>query len=196
MKFFIIIIASLLIFQSCKNSSSSQSEAKDNTGDYELRKKELELKEKELDLREKEMKFNAKQKKIPAEEVKIFIENWATIQTNKAIDSYIKLYSPDFQGIKKTKTGKTTYYNYVEWINDRTKMYSSAKNLLLSAYDIKVVSFNETTGNTRVQFTQFYSSENYQDEGMKVMELSRDDSGNIRILKEEMVYSGEVTDGC
>lgn len=196
MKFFIIIIASFFIFQSCKNSSGSRSEAKDNTSDYELRKKELELKEKELDLREKEMKFNAKQKKIPAEEVKIFIENWATIQTNKAIDSYIKLYSPDFQGIKKTKTGKTTYYNYVEWINDRTKMYSSAKNLLLSAYDIKVVSFNEATGNTRVQFTQFYSSENYQDEGMKVMELSRDDSGNIRILKEEMVYSGEVTDGC
>lgn len=196
MKFFIIIIASLFIFHSCKNSSNSQSEVKDNSNDYEFRKKELELKEKELDLKEKEMKFNAKQKKIPAEEVKIFIENWANIQTNKAIDSYIKLYSTDFQGIKKTKTGKTTYYNYSEWVNDKRKMYSSAKNLLLSAYDIKVVSFNESTGNTRVQFTQFYSSENYQDEGMKVMELSRDDSGNIRILKEEMVYSGEVTEGC
>jgi hypothetical protein len=29
-----------------------------------------------------------------------------------------------------------------------------------------------------------------------VMELSRDDSGKVKILKEEMVYSGEVLEGC
>lgn len=166
------------------------------SNDLELRKKEIELKEKELELKEKEMNFNAKQKRIPSEEVKVFVETWANFQTNKAIDAYSNLYSTEFQGIKKTKSGKTTYFNYSDWINDRRKMYTSAKNLYISAYDIKFVSFNEATGNTKVQFTQYYSSENYSDEGMKIMELSRDNSGNIKILKEEMVYSGEAMDGC
>jgi len=199
MKHLILIIAFTTILNSCKNSTGGNSDSKelqDRTSDYEIKKKELELKEKELDLKEKEMEFNAKLKRIPPEEVKVFIENWANVQTNKALDSYTSLYSSEFQGIKKTKTGKTTFYNYSEWINDRRKMYSSAKNLVLSAYDVKVVSFDPNTGNTKVQFTQFYSSENYQDEGLKVMELIRDHSGSIKILKEEMVYSGEVTEGC
>jgi len=196
MKFLILIIASLFLFQSCNNSSSNEMETQKASNDLELRKKELELKEKELELKEKEMKFNAKQKRIQQEEVKLFVENWATLQTNKAIDAYTNLYSTDFQGIKKTKTGKTTYFNFSDWMNDRRKMYSTAKNLFISAYDIKVVSFNEATGNTKVQFTQYYSSEKYSDEGMKLMELNRDDSGEIKILKEEMVYSGEVMDGC
>jgi len=196
MKIFILIFAFMFLFQSCKEGSSIQQENSTSQSDYEIKKRELELKEKELDLKEKEMKFNAKQNRIQQEEAKIFIESWAAIQSNKAIDSYISLYSPDFQGIKKTKSGKTTYFNYSEWINDRSKMYTSAKNLSVSAYEIKLITFNETTGKTKIQFTQYYSSENYQDEGMKVMDLIRDDSGNIKIIREEMVYSGEVMEGC
>lgn len=178
MKFLILIIASLFLFQSCNKSSSNEIDTQKASNDLELRKKELELKEKELDLKEKEMKFNAKQKRIQQEEVKIFVKNWTTLQTNKAIDAYTNLYSADFQGIKKSKTGKTTYFNYSEWMNDRRKMYSTAKNLFISSYDIKVVSFNESSGNTKVQFTQYYSSDNYSDEGIKVMELSRDNTGD------------------
>lgn len=48
MKIFMLLIASLFIFHSCKNSTSTQTEAKDNSNDYKLRKKELEIKEKEL----------------------------------------------------------------------------------------------------------------------------------------------------
>jgi hypothetical protein len=191
-----LLLCLLISSYSCKNSSSNQADVKENPGEFELKKKELELKEKELDLKEKELKLNAKQRKIPQEEVKAFVENWANIQTNKAMDLYIKLYSEDFQGIKKTKSGKTSYYNYNEWIDDRRKMYSTAKNLYISVYDVKTVLYNDSNGITKVQFGQYYYSENYSDEGIKVMELSRDDSGNIKILKEEMIYSGEVVDGC
>lgn len=196
----VILLFIGLIFLSCKSNSSSTPDAKAQseniTSEYENKKKELELKEKELDLKEKEMKLNSKLNRIPSEEAKVFIENWASIQTNKAIDSYSRLYSDEFQGIKKTKTGKTSFYNYSEWMNDRRKMYSSAKNLSISAYDISVVSFDPNSAETKVQFTQYYYSDSYSDEGMKIMHLKRGSSGEIKIIKEEMVYSGEITEGC
>lgn len=195
----ISIIAIVISVYSCKNSSGGSTGIKQSTeisSEYEIKKKELELKEKELDLKEKEMKLNSKLKKITPEEVKVFIENWASIQTDKRIDEYISLYSTEFRGVKKSKSGKTSYFNYDEWINDRRKLYVSAKNLYLGAYNIRIISFDPNSGNTKVQFTQYYSSNDYQDEGLKVLELLRDDSGNIKIIREEMIYSSEVVDGC
>ena len=57
-------------------------------------------------------------KKLTENEIKIFINEWLNHQNNKNISQYLSLFSTDFNGIKRTKSGKTTYLNYYEWCED------------------------------------------------------------------------------
>ncbi|MBK8300439.1 MAG: SPOR domain-containing protein [Chitinophagaceae bacterium] len=103
--------------------------------------------------------------------------------------TYSNFYSQNFQGIKRIKSGQVYYYNHDEWINDRTKMYTSAKNLVMTVSNVKI------TGNTgkaaQVNFTHGYSSNAYKDIGVKQIEIEKADDGRIYITKEEMLNSSD-----
>jgi len=194
MKKLIFIFIILPVLSSCSKSQSENLEiiSQENSA-IELKKKELELKERELDLKEKEInKESLKKKKCTQDEVETFLQKWASYQSNKNLNSYIKCYSNSFEGIKRTNSGKRSYYDYNGWISDRSKMINNNSNILVSTYNIKVIGFDENSGITRVTFSQYFSSDNYADEGTKEMMLTKDDNGNIIIKKEEMIDSYKV----
>lgn len=193
MKIFTFML--LLLFLVCSMISCSKNN--NSTITDEIKRKELELMEKELELKEKEiLKEKMLKKKITLEEAKLFVENWAALQSNKALSAYFNLYSQDFQGIKRTSSGKIYYYNLNEWRDDKTKICSRNKYLYVSGTNITITGFDDTNGETKVQFTQYYSSDNYSDEGAKILHLTKDENGNIKILKEEMIYANEIIEGC
>jgi hypothetical protein len=105
--------------------------------------------------------------------------------------TYSNFYSPNFQGIKRIKSGQTYYYNHDEWIKDRTKMYTSAKNLVMTVSNVKIT---ENTGKTAtVNFTHGYSSNAYKDIGEKQMHIEKAGDGKIYVTKEEMLDSYDPT---
>lgn len=167
----------------------------------EIKKKELELKERELDLKEKELK----EKNNPNSNFEIsdnslnkFVNEWVGYQNNKNYSAYINCYSTDFKGIKRTKSGKTTNYNYSEWTEDRIKMYSSAKNLFISTADFEVKQINNTSQAAVVIFMQYYTSAGYSDEGKKMLKI-KNENGIYKIYFEELFYSTDTIpdeEGC
>ncbi len=131
---------------------------------------------------------------ITVGEAKSFINKWQAYQNNKQISDYLSLYSSDFSGIKRTKSGKTYYLNYSQWVSDRSAMYSKAINLYIGVYDVKVNI--ENSGNTaKVSFQQTYSSNQYSDEGIKIVKLKRNSNGELAITNEELIYSTETFEG-
>ena len=120
-------------------------------------------------------------------EIFSFLNEWLNAQNNKNIVTYSSFYSQDFQGIKRIKSGQIYYYNHDEWITDRTKMYTSAKNLIMTVSNVKITGNNGREA--RVNFTHGYSSDAYKDIGEKQIEIEKADDGKIYITKEEMLNS-------
>lgn len=137
---------------------------------------------------------NKKKITITESEVKNFIYQWQTNQNNINIDAYLSQYSTDFQGIKRTKGGKTIYMNYTEWADDRRKMYSSAKNLYIGVSDLVVKELNTDNNTATVEFYQKYSSQKYSDEGQKVIKVKKNANGELKIYYEELLYSIETSE--
>lgn len=127
--------------------------------------------------------------KVNQAEAAIFINNWCSVQSNKEMGQYANLYAPDFQGIKRTKSGKTHYYNCSEWLSDRSKLYKRVRYLSVTADNIAVKDFDSGSQLTTVQFTQRYSSDRYNDQGTKLVKLRKAVDGSIRIANEEMLSS-------
>lgn len=132
---------------------------------------------------------------INANEVIELINLWQIYQNSGNISGYLSLYSYDFQGIKRTKSGKTFYLNYSEWSADRTKMYSTAQSLYIGVTDIKITELDNANGTAKATFTQFYTSANYSDEGMKVLKVKKDDNDKLKIYFEELIYSIDTIPG-
>jgi hypothetical protein len=128
-------------------------------------------------------------KKLTENEIKIFINEWLNHQNNKNVSQYLTLYSTDFNGIKRTKSGKTTYLNYYEWSEDRRKMYEGAVDLNISIGEINIIENNDQSATAKIEFIQYYSSAKYSDEGKKVMNLRRANDNSIKIVFEELVYA-------
>ncbi|MBX7044238.1 MAG: hypothetical protein K1X86_00245 [Ignavibacteria bacterium] len=171
-----------------------------NTSD-DIKKKELELKERELNLKEKEL-LNQNSASgsftLSNNSLNNFVNEWVSFQNNKNYSAYISCYSSDFNGVKRTKSGKTTNFNYSEWTQNRIKMYSSAKNLFISTSDFEVKQINNSSQAAVVLFMQYYSSDNYQDEGKKMLKI-RNENGAFKIYYEELFYSTDVineNEGC
>lgn len=182
----LLVVISLSVLSCKKNSENS------NLSD-ELIRKEIELKEKEIALKEKEIeRKETEQTKLSQSEVEAFVEKWISFQNNKAVNAYASLYDPSFRGIKRTKSGRTYNYDYSGWIADRTKMYRGTNYLNINASDIKLVGFDQSNGHSKVGFMQTFFSDNYSDEGMKIMTLIKDRSGEIKISYEELLYSKEA----
>jgi len=69
-------------------------------------------------------------------------------------------------------------------------MINDATDLELSI-DINDINTN-SRGTAEVRFMQTYRSEKYSDEGEKIIKLKVDDFGNLKIYKEEMLYSIKI----
>ena len=127
--------------------------------------------------------------KITESEINEFISDWASNQTNKNISGYVDKYDYSFQGVKRTKSGKTIYLTYSEWVADRTKMYEGAIGLSVTYSDLQVKLLSENTA--EVRFQQYYTSKKYSDEGLKIIKLLKK-NGIIKITNEELIYSTEA----
>ena len=127
-------------------------------------------------------------------EIKGFVNEWASAQSNLNIQKYISMYARDFQGVKRTKSGKVYNLTYDEWVMDRTKMYSGKKFLSVTADNIKVSNINKTNNTAEVTFYQYYSSTSYSDEGQKLMKVRKESDNDIKIYYEELLYSTEILD--
>ena len=131
-------------------------------------------------------------KPISDDELKTFINTWLGLQNNKEVSKYLSLYAPDFNGVKRTKSGKTSYMNFYEWGEDRRKMYENAVDLNISIGDINIIENNRQNATAKTEFIQYYSSAKYQDVGKKIINLKRVEDGSIKIVYEEMVYSSTL----
>jgi hypothetical protein len=118
-----------------------------------------------------------------------FIREWSAYQTNRDVKSYLELYSTDFQGIKRTKSGRTYRLDFPQWATDRSRMYAGARWVAVTATGLKVTGTDDSSGAVTVEFDQTYDSDSYHDTGRKLMTLKRDATGRIRIAREEMVYA-------
>jgi hypothetical protein len=120
-------------------------------------------------------------------EIAGFLTRWTQSQNYYDFSDYADCYSYSFQGMKLNKRGRSVYFDYDGWLNDRQKMYSRATNLNISTSNLRVISRDEW--GTTVQFTQYYYSDSYQDTGEKLLKLRKDNDGSIRIVYEEMLSS-------
>jgi hypothetical protein len=150
--------------------------------------------DKNTDIKEKENgdnkeDFQEKRKEgdgLSKNEVKDFMDKWLDCQNQKKLANYSSFYSEDFEGIKRTKSGRTYRYDLSKWVSDRTKMYTAAKNLNISISNIDIdIEDLEAT----VKFSQDYRSLKYNDVGKKIIKLRKLVNGNIEIYYEELLYS-------
>lgn len=120
---------------------------------------------------------------ITKEDAQNLINRWEQAQDARKFGEYRALYSPQFLGIKRTKSGSQTQMNYSQWMNDRQKMM---KNIV----DVEVANLNITIdGDTAsAQFTQNFQSANYQDTGQKIMRIKIFADG-AKIIYEELKYA-------
>ncbi len=127
-----------------------------------------ERKAKELEFKERELKHkgavileegrgepeNNSSYVLNESDVMSFLNEWQQAQNNKNLSRYFNFYASDFQGIKKTNKGNTYHYNKKNWMRDRTKMYTSAKNLNISISNVQI-EYNGSEAS--IIFTQTYS---------------------------------------
>lgn len=125
--------------------------------------------------------------KITESEINNFVRSWADAQSNKRISEYTSMYDASFNGVKRTKAGKTYNLGYSEWINDRTSMYNKARGLSVTYSDLNTKITSDNTA--EVSFKQYYNSAQYSDEGHKILRLKKDSNGIIKIIFEELIYS-------
>ena len=172
--FLIIIIAALLyyifVFQKSNNNAEVNS-VRSNTGVTQV---------------PPQNNYNDKTE-LTKEEVTGFINKWASHQNNKQISDYVALYDPSFNGIKRTKTGKSYYLNYAEWIADRSNMYQKAKYVTVQCNNLSVKLLTDNTA--EATFNQIYLSDSYNDEGTKILKLKKNNDGKLVITNEELIYS-------
>ncbi|MBX7047362.1 MAG: hypothetical protein K1X86_16145 [Ignavibacteria bacterium] len=204
-EYILIIIAIVLLcggaiyyfgIKKSENISFSENKIENSNTSDEIKKKELELKERELNLKEKELK-NQNSSNFSGffseSSLKNFVNDWVGYQNNKNYPAYINCYSVDFNGVKRTKSGKTTNYNYSQWTEDRVKMYSSAKNLSIWIDEIEVKQLDNTNKTATVIFVQYYISDKYSDKGKKMLKIKNENS-SFKIYYEELFYSTDSID--
>jgi Tfp pilus assembly protein PilE len=129
------------------------------------------------------------------DETLTFMKKWGELQSNKDVSGYLAMYATDFRGIKRTTSGKTTYYNFQGWAADRTKMYERAKSISVVADEVRVTGTDEAMGVTTAEFVQRYNSDTYCDKGRKVIKIRRD-GNELKIVHEELLFSQKTDCGA
>ncbi len=131
--------------------------------------------------------------KVPAQspsltesEVRSFLfDEWLQAQNNRDFDKYRDCYATDFVGIKRTKSGRKTVYDYDGWMNDRRPMLQKPG---LQVAILSINSIELTDKSATVQIEQRFRTSRYGDRGPKVFELRGTDVG-LKIVHEEMLAS-------
>jgi tRNA A-37 threonylcarbamoyl transferase component Bud32 len=125
------------------------------------------------------------QKRAEAAAALLLVQEWARAQTNEDFKAYAGFYSPDFVGIKRTRTGGTNAFDRQQWLDDRRKMFETDMTVLVDS----VISTHFPDGERmQVRFMQYWKNKKYADKGDKVLELAREGS-DWKIRREEMLNS-------
>lgn len=122
---------------------------------------------------------------VTAEKARDFVSSWIGAQNEKNFELYALLYHPNFQGIKRTRSGRIYTYSHQTWMADRRKMFRNTTNLTVSVSDVMV---EEVNGTAIVKFTQYFSAKEYADYGPKILKLVNL-NGRTVIVKEELLWS-------
>lgn len=122
---------------------------------------------------------------VTAEKARDLVSAWVLAQNEKDFESYRLLYHPNFQGIKRTRSGRIYTYSHSTWMADRRKMFRNTTNLTVSVSDVFV---EEVNGTAIVKFTQYFSAKEYADYGPKFLKLVSL-NGRTVIVKEELLWS-------
>jgi hypothetical protein len=123
--------------------------------------------------------------RITEEAANAILQAWVTSQNAGNAASYASLYSKEFVGVKRTKSGRKTEYSREAWLKDRLKMLRSTQSLKIE-YKHVVVQLNGQSAILR--FDQYYRSKTYSDWGPKMIELGVED-GHACIVREELLAS-------
>lgn len=122
-------------------------------------------------------------------QISTMLNRWLASWNNKNFMAYRELYSTSFFGIKRTKRGKTTYYTYDSWMNDRLKMMNHANWLSVEVRNLRFRS--ATNDEVEIQFDQYYLSDTYSDWGPKIIKFRRE-GYDWKIIYEEMLYANPL----
>ena len=123
-------------------------------------------------------------------EVNRIFRQWLTVQNKHDFARYLRMYAPDFTGIKRTRSGRKLQYRRAAWLADRRPMMAPSRHLHLSAENVRL---HVEEGAAIITFDQYFRTRNYGDWGPKVLRLRANKAG-LRIVHEEMLASYALPD--
>jgi hypothetical protein len=127
---------------------------------------------------------------LTTETVQNLLSTWELTQDTRNYSKYRDCYDISFSGVKRTNSGDVYNFNYVQWMNDRKKMYSKAKfiNVRIDKQKISIQGDIAT-----VEFDQYFVTNGYGDFGPKIMKIRMTEKG-AKIIYEELKSSVPLTD--
>jgi hypothetical protein len=111
------------------------------------------------------------------------VGRWLAAQNQRQFEAYAGLYADEFEGIKRTATGKETRLKLADWKADRKKMFTT-KNLTVEIYGEEYG--REKSGAITAIFYQLFRSGAYADQGLKILQLKKAADGTMKIVHEEI----------
>jgi hypothetical protein len=114
-----------------------------------------------------------------------FVSRWVDTQNQHRFDDYAALYADDFEGVKRTSSGKETSYKLADWKADRKKSFDKVtleiSNEQYARLDAKTIG---------VVFRQVFHAGAYADHGLKFLKLTKG-PGGLKIFHEEIRQVGK-----
>lgn len=121
--------------------------------------------------------------------VQDLIAAWARAQNEKDIRRYASCYAAEFQGLKRTKSGRVYSYDFNGWMKDRWNMIKVAVGLNLEVKNLRITLERDYA---LVEFDQYYRSVKYSDWGPKVMRVTLAPGAEPKISYEELKASNPL----
>jgi hypothetical protein len=110
---------------------------------------------------------------------------WARAQNTLVWKQYADLYAAGFRGIRRSGT-RTVMLDRKQWLAERARMFEKGG---MSVDIVDPIYEGDGEGGVRVRFVQLWASGPYADRGSKVIVLRREDGGDFKIVREEMLDS-------
>jgi ketosteroid isomerase-like protein len=122
---------------------------------------------------------------LTVDTVNSLINRWVIAQNAKDLAAYQSCYGASFEGVKRTASGRLSYYDFNAWMKDRRRMISEAVGLNIEIRNMHVSIDGDVA---TVEFDQYYRSRKYSDWGPKTMKVKLTPIGE-RIVYEELKAS-------
>ena len=119
------------------------------------------------------------------------LSSWQAAQNTGDFLKYSSFYNKKhFRGVKRTSTGTVRRLGYIQWLNDRKKMFK--RSLEVAAEGIEVRTWLDPgsklkKGVTSIRFLQRWKNRKYADHGIKVINLWSPPGGKLSIIYEDLV---------